>query len=79
MSPAVGWLMKETLASKMRRQEGNALQVYTIIDFIQMESVLFCSESDVFLIMISIIAFPRWSFCLREAFSLVSHLHLVRR
>lgn len=49
--------MKETLASKMRRQEGNALQVYTIIDFIQMKSVLFCSESDVFLIMISIIAF----------------------
>lgn len=38
MSPAVGWLMKETLASKMRRQEGNTLQVNTIIDFIQMKS-----------------------------------------
>lgn len=47
MSPAVGWLMKETLVSKMRRQEGNTLQVNTIIDFIQMKYVVLCSESDV--------------------------------
>lgn len=45
MSPAVGWLMKETLGSKTRRQEGNTLQVNTIIDFIQIESVLPHSES----------------------------------
>lgn len=30
--------MKETLASEMRRQEGNTLQVNTIIDFIQMKA-----------------------------------------
>lgn len=47
MSPAVGWLMKETLASEMRRQEGNTLRVNTIIDFIQMKSRLLCSESHV--------------------------------
>lgn len=30
--------MKETLASEMRRQEGNTLQVNTIIDFIQIKA-----------------------------------------
>lgn len=30
----------------MRRQEGNTVDVNTIIDFIQMKSVVLCSESD---------------------------------
>lgn len=45
MSPAVGWLMKETLASKMRWQEGNILQGNTIIDFIQMKTVVLCADA----------------------------------
>lgn len=49
--------MKETLASKRRRQEGNTVEVNTIIDFIQMKSAVLCSESDAVCLynMISII------------------------
>lgn len=67
MSPAVGWLMKETLAREMRRQEGNTLQVNTIIDFIQMKSVVLYSESDAGCLqsVISIISFPNRGGCLR--------------
>lgn len=80
MSPAAGWLMKETLASEMRRQEGNTLRVNTIIDFIQMESVPLRSESDAacFQSMISIISlFPNWSRSL-GVFGAVSHMHSVK-
>lgn len=60
MSPTVGWLMKETLARKTRRQEGNTVEVNTIIDFIQMKSVVLYSQSDACLQSVdSFIYFPR--------------------
>lgn len=50
--------MKETLGSKMRRQEGNILQVNTIIDFIQMKPVVLCSESFAFEELFLLFLFP---------------------